>query len=268
MIHNLRVLRLAVLALSVLLVSAPGGWSEPDDAFLLRMDDLDDNPAWFLSNFEIERESFRTAWKRSNITRTEDGGVALGLMPAPDDAQKDFFGAEVQRTRRTHFGRYEVVMTPARGHGVISSFFTYTGPYFGDPHDEIDFEFLGRDTTRVWLNRFVGGENLPGRWIELGFDAAEGAHLYSFDWLPDRLVWSVDGLELLRVTAGETAIPQSPQRIYLNIWAGAAGQRGWSGEAPPDMHAQARYYCVSYRPPGSDAPMCSDETWTDGSGDD
>lgn len=252
-----------------LLAAAPHqATGAPEGAFLSRMDDLDDDTSWYISNFAIQRNSFRTAWKGRSVTRDEDGGISLWLLPAPDEAEKDFFGAELQRSRRTHFGRYEVVMTAARGHGVISSMFTYTGAYFGDPHEEIDFEFLGRDTTKVWLNRFVDGQKLPGRWIDLGFDAAEGPHLYTLDWLPDRLVWSVDGRELLQVTSEEVAIPQIPQRIYLNIWGGGPGQEQWSGEAPEDMKARARYYCLSYRPVGSDASMCSDDTPVLGSADD
>ncbi len=233
-----------------------------------RMNDLDDKETWYLSEYAMQRESFRAAWKRSAISRAPDGGVNLSLVPAPAEARKDFFGAEIQRSKRTHFGRYEVVMTAARGEGVISSFFTYTGPYFDDAHDEIDFEFLGRDTTKVWLNRFVDGQKLPGRWVELGFDAADGPHLYTLDWLPDRLVWSVDGRELMRVTSKETAIPQTAQRIYINVWAGGPGQQSWSGNAPDGMRAQAQYYCISYRPPGSEAPMCSEETAPTGSGND
>ena len=51
------------------------------------------------------------------------------------------FRAALDAKAATGYGRYEVVMTAAKGNGIISSFFTYTGPYFGDPHDEIDFEF-------------------------------------------------------------------------------------------------------------------------------
>lgn len=256
--------RLLIHALVALLV--PGAVlpeqapAAPSTAFLSRLDDLANTQDWYVSNFAIRRDRFRTAWKRRSVMRDADGAVSLWLVPAPVEDAKDFFGAELQRARRTHFGRYEVVMTPAEGHGVISSMFTYTGPYFGDPHEEIDFEFLGRDTTKVWLNRFVDGQKLPGRWVDLGFDAARAPHLYRLDWLPDRLIWSVDGRELLRVTASEAAIPQIPQRIYLNIWGGGPGQEKWSGEAPADTRARARYYCLSYRPPGSDAPMCSD-TW-------
>ena len=249
MIRNNGVIRKFLLAVPVLIASSMAGHCGPEGAFMSRLDDLDDVSSWFLSDFAVQRQSFRTAWKRRSISFAPDGGVDLALVPAPAEAQKDFFGAEVQRRQRTHFGRYEVVMTAARGEGVISSFFTYTGPHFGDAHDEIDFEFLGRDTTKVWLNRFVDGQKLPGRWLDLGFDAAEGPHLYRFDWFPDRLVWYVDGRELMRVTADEMAIPQIPQRIYFNIWAGGPGQVGWSGNAPDDMRAQARYNCVSYRPP-------------------
>lgn len=249
---------IVALAQAAVLSTTVGAYGAPEGAFLSNMDDLGNDDAWYVADFAMKRDSFRTAWKPGSVTRDSEGAVSLSLVPAPAEAHKDFIGAEVQRRKRTHFGRYEVVMTAARGEGVISSFFTYTGQYFGDPHDEIDFEFLGRDTTKVWLNRFVDGQKLPGRWLDLGFDAADGMHLYTLDWLPDRLVWSVDGQELMRVTADETAIPQIPQRIYLNIWAGATGQKNWSGTAPDDMSASAQYACVSYRPLDSDAPMCSD----------
>lgn len=260
-----RVFALAGACLAAAPHQAPGA---PEAAFLSWMDDLDDDSKWFISNFAIKRDSFRTAWKSRSVVRDEDGGISLWLVPAPEESRKHFFGAEIQRSKRTHFGRYEVVMTAASGHGVISSMFTYTGAYFGDPHEEIDFEFLGRDTTKVWLNRFVDGQKLPGRWVDLGFDAAEKPHLYTLDWLPDRLVWSVDGRELLRVTSEEAAIPQIPQRIYLNIWGGGPGQAQWSGEAPGDTRTRARYYCLSYRSVESDAAMCSDNWPEPGSADD
>jgi beta-glucanase (GH16 family) len=216
--------------------------------------DADD---WFVSDFAIQKESFRTRWSRQAV-RIIDGALVLPLLPAPEDDAKDFIGSEVQRRQRTLYGRYEVEMTAARGEGVISSFFTYTGPYFGDPHDEIDFEFLGRDTTKVWVNRFVDGENLPGQWIDLGFDAAEGPHLYAFEWSPEEIVWFAEGRELLRISADEMAIPSRPSKIYINIWAGNQWQRGWSGMAPDDQMAQARYYCLSYQPLGAETRQCSD----------
>ncbi|MEM8850541.1 MAG: family 16 glycosylhydrolase, partial [Pseudomonadota bacterium] len=135
--------------------------AEPEGAFLSRFDQnarLGDG--WQVSHFAIRQDDFRTAWRRDSVGWV-DGALQLALIPAPPEDDKVFLGAEIQRKRRTHFGRYEVVMTAARGYGVISSFFTYTGPFYGDPQDEIDFEFLGRDTTKVWVTRFAKGERLP-----------------------------------------------------------------------------------------------------------
>lgn len=212
---------------------------------------------WFVSDFNIKKPSFRTGWSRKSV-RVKDGALELVLRPSRGQRSKDFVGAELQRRPTSLYGRYEVIMTPARGEGVISSFFTYTGPYFGTQHDEIDFEFLGRDTTKVWLNRFVDGQKLPGQWLDLGFDAAEAPHLYAFEWTPEAITWSVDGRELLKVSAEDTALPTTPSKIYFNIWAGGEKQKDWSGVAPDDMQAAARYYCISHRRMGSDMPQCSD----------
>ncbi len=214
---------------------------------------------WYVSTYKVKKKSFRTLWSRDALRHDpKDGALVLTLAPALPSTGKYHASGEVQRRQPTLYGRYEVVMTAARGEGIISSFFTYTGPYFKTQHDEIDFEFLGRDTTKVWVNRFVDGKKLPGQWLDLGFDAAEGPHLYAFDWQPDSLTWFADGRELLRVTAAEADIPATPQKIYFNVWGGGKGQANWSGTAPENIRTSARYYCVSYRPPGDEGAQCAD----------
>ena len=51
----------------------------------------------------------------------------------------------------------------------------YTGPSDDDPWDEIDFEFLGYDTTKVQLNYYTDGVGGHEYMLDLGFDAYEGA---------------------------------------------------------------------------------------------
>ena len=248
------------LALATAAMAGSAAADETAPGFILDAGEFsraDIQPQWFTSNFTIKTSGFRTAWRKALVS-TQDGRIMLQLRPAPAGHDKDFLGSEVQRRERTHFGRYEVVMTAARGDGVISSFFTYTGPWFDDPHDEIDFEFLGRDPTKVWAMAFADGQKLSGRWIDLGFDAAEAPHLYAFEWHPDRIIWYVDGKEILRVTEADGPLPQTPGKIYSNIWAGGKAQRNWSGEAPIWTRAAASYDCMSYRPFGVDAPQCSD----------
>lgn len=245
-----------------LVVTAPARANDADNGFIwfagITEEDGFKQGDWFTSNFIVKRPSFRTAWRRENLEVDANGEMILRLHPTKPGSDKDFAGAELQRTKKTHYGRYEVVMTAARGEGVISAFFTYTGPHFKDPHDEIDFEFLGRDTTKVWVTRFADSQRLPGQWVDLGFDAAEGPHLYAFEWLEDEIVWYADGRELLRVTAEETTLPVTPGRVYISIWGGGEDQKNWSGIAPDDTVAVAKYRCMSYRPVGASNRQCSD----------
>lgn len=228
-----------------------------ESGFISYGDDLNSH-RWYISKYNNEASWLDTVWTRDAVEYDpKDGALVLSLSPAPASTGKSYQGGEVQLRRRTSFGRYEVIMTAAPGDGVVSSFFTYTGPHFETPHDEIDFEFLGRNTTEVWLTAFVEGEKKPGQAVDLGFDATEGPHLYAFDWQPDSLTWYVDGRELLHVTAEDVPIPSLPQKIFFNIWVGGEGQHDWTGAAAENTRSSARYYCISYRPPGADTPQCS-----------
>lgn len=64
---------------------------------------------------------------------------------------------EYRSTNNYGYGLYEVSMKPAKNTGIVSSFFTYTGPAHGTQWDEIDIEFLGKDTTKVQFNYFMNG---------------------------------------------------------------------------------------------------------------
>lgn len=224
--------------------------------FVATFDTLD-GADWYLSNYRHPGRDFRVAWEREQV-RHEPGAVSLVLEPAPAGAERDFVSGEFQRRGMFGYGRYEVVMTPAAGNGLVSAFFVYTGAVFGTSHEEIDFEFLGRDTTTVWLNHFVDGEPLTKRLLDLGFDAAEGPNLYAFEWSPERLVWQVNGREIHRAEAREVALPRPPAKIYMSVIAGNENMRRWSGVAPDDATGTATYHCISYTLPNKNGPQCSD----------
>ena len=255
----------ALILLSIALpISAQDNLETKPEGFIETFDDLGWRDRWFIANFDIEG-SFATGWRRKlasvqlpSASILGEGALRLNLVPAPEDAEKPFFGAELQRSGAHHYGSYEVYMQPGRGDGLVSAFFTYTGPYFGNQHDEIDFEFLGRDTTRAWLNLFTDGDNLPGEWVDLGFDAANRPHLYRFEWRPDSVTWYVDDREILHVTSDRHPIPSTPGKLFLNIWAGNDKMVDWLKEPPADLTGEAIYHCVSYRPFGDDGRTCSD----------
>ena len=198
-----------------------------------------------------------TGFSAQNIS-IEDGEMSLTLTGVPY-RDRGNTGASYKSQDLYHYGRFDAVMKAARGSGVVSAFYTYTGPVFGGPHDEIDFEFLGRNPRLLHLNYFVGGEAKLKRTVELPFDASEDFHLYTIEWREHEIVWSIDGEEFFRVSGDPAEMPQHPGKIFTEIWA-AKGLKKWAGVLDPAaLPSQAFVRCTSWRPFDSGAPTCADD---------
>ena len=85
---------------------------------------------------------FDCTWSRNNVSFS-GGKMNLSIK----GGWGNFTGAEYRTKQAFGFGMYDVSMKPIKNDGVVSSFFTYTGPSDGTVWDEIDIEFLGKDTT-------------------------------------------------------------------------------------------------------------------------
>ncbi|WP_446686128.1 beta-glucanase [Paenibacillus aurantiacus] len=182
---------------------------------------------------------FNCTWRANNVGFTSDGKLRLGLTSS---AYNQFDCGEYRTTFKQGYGLYEVSMKPAKNVGIVSSFFTYTGPADGTPWDEIDIEFLGKDTTKVQFNYFTNGVGGHEKVVNLGFDAAAGFHTYAFDWQPGYIKWYVDGV--LKHTA-TTNIPSHPGKIMMNIWNGT-GVDSWLGAYNGANPLYAEYDWVKY----------------------
>ena len=215
-----------------------------------------DDAQWYVSDFFFRSNFLRAAWVARNV-HYDQSALALELN-RHRVAYQPYSGAEVQKRGFYGFGRYEVVMQAAPGSGAVSSFFTHTDATFGDPHDEIDIEFLGSNTRQLHANFFTNGNTYGSIYIDLPFDAAEEVHLYAFDWQPDSIKWYVDGTRVHTVTSAELPIPQAPGRIIMNIWSGSPDQYAWHGEPEFEDGTRAVYYCVSFRALGDTSGQCSD----------
>tara|TARA_R110000787_G_scaffold72118_1_gene160694 strand:+ start:16034 stop:16774 length:741 start_codon:yes stop_codon:yes gene_type:complete len=211
---------------------------------------------WYISDFVLTSTFFRVGWVPENV-HYHPPSISLELNRKPADSQP-FSGAEVQKRGFYGYGRYEVVMQAAPGSGAVSSFFTHTDATFGDPHDEIDIEFLGKNTRQLHANVFTKGKTRGSIYIDLPFDAAEEVHLYAFDWQPNKVAWYIDDKLVKTVTSDERPIPETPGRIIMNVWTGTPQQYSWHGEPTFPDPTQASYYCVSFRKAGDTSPQCSD----------
>lgn len=165
---------------------------------------------------------FDCTWRRDNVT-FEDGIMRLTIDTDGENTKPKYSGGEYRTKGFYSYGLFEVSMKPIKNKGVVSSFFTYTGPSDNNPWDEIDIEFLGKDTTKVQLNYFTNGVGNHEYMHDLGFDASEEFHTYGFEWLPDSITWYVDGEAIYTATEN---IPSTPGKVMMNVWPGT-GVDAW-----------------------------------------
>jgi len=181
-------------------------------------------------------------WRRSQVSF--DDGMTLTLAPKATKLAQ-FSSGEVQGRASYGHGYYEAKMRAGAGSGLVTGFFTYTGPYYGDEWDEIDVEIIGRQPRKVMFTYFRNGEK-ESYIHDLDFDATKESHLYGFDWQPGSIRWYVDGELVHQSDGAKLALPIFKQKIMMSLW-GSETQTAWLG--PFDKAALpsvAAFDCVAY----------------------
>lgn len=184
---------------------------------------------------------FNCTWRKSSAT-VKDGVMSMSVSKEGNG----YAGAEYRSKNKYSYGFYSVCMKPAKCSGVVSSFFTYTNePVW----DEIDIEFLGKDTSIVQFNFYTNGKGDSEFIFNLGFDASLDFHEYAFDWSANGIVWYVDGVAVYRATAtSQKALPSHSMQIMMNVWNGI-GVDDWLGSLNnAALPAKAQYKWFAYAP--------------------
>jgi endo-1,3-1,4-beta-glycanase ExoK len=225
-------------------------------SFITLLGDTHNDAFFYRSEYANPDGHYGGDWTHENISQSVEG---VDLRVRRQQSRSGPFTAGEMKTRKAYgYGRYEAVMRPAKGSGLVSSFFTYTGEYEGNPHDEIDIEFLGLDTSRIHFNYFRKGRTGESATFDLPFDASEADHLYAFEWTSEGITWYVDGEAYYRTPAGDQRIPKTPGNVIFNIWTGKPGMTAWHGKPTFDSSASAHYSCISFQPIGTPSRACSD----------
>lgn len=189
-------------------------------------------------------------WRKQNngkIDWAEKDGATFTIERSGDSPM-------VQSRFYMLFGRLEVVMKAAKGRGIVSSAILQS-----EALDEIDWEFLGTNTTHALTNYFGKGNTTSfDRGKEFPMAAPQDEfHNYTIDWTKERIQWWLDD-KLLRTLVPSEALngknyPQTPMNVRLGMWAGgdsrnnAAGVVEWAGgetnfgEGPFTMSVQQVY---------------------------
>jgi len=236
-----------------------GAWAEEGDLKFVEEFKEGAGQNWHVANYDFSHPHFDTDWRKAQVlfgNGTNLEGSSLVLSPKTG-AANNFDGGSMRRNVKTSFGRYEVTMQAARGDGVVSGFFTYSGPYYGTQHDEIDIEFLGKDTTKIHVAWFVDGV-LTNHFVDLGFDAADRPRDYAFEWSPESILWFSEGRIIFEHHASDGPVPQTPGYLFANIWAADPALDAWSGIPKPNWSAEAKVLRISFEPkPAHDLQLLS-----------
>ncbi|MEN0060339.1 MAG: family 16 glycosylhydrolase [Bdellovibrio sp.] len=185
-----------------------------------------------------------TQFNPNNIVADHDG-LTLHMTHAPTP-ERNMSGAEVTAdgrffggtgNRNFHYGRFEVRLKMTKAPGTVASFFLYRS----DPWQEIDIEFLGRDTRTIQFNVFYNDgpegteKNEPIMFpirLSLPFDAADDFHTYAFEWGDGEIRWYIDG-QLFHTRKDPATTPNLPMTLRMNYWATCDSASDWAGKFNP-----------------------------------
>jgi len=190
-----------------------------DPQWRLRDDTFPDNLSIFTpDNVEVDTQDVTQLTLREQTT-----------------AVRLFTSAAIVTQQKFLLGKFAAMLKPTNAQGLVTGMFLYRD----SPHQEIDIEFLGKDTTKMLVNVFynpgLDGTKLEYGYrgtpvlIDLGFDASKEFHQYEIEWHENILRWHVDGHVVHeRVRWDPTPIPNLPMEFNVNIWYSRS--KGLAGE--------------------------------------
>jgi hypothetical protein len=182
---------------------------------------------------------------RSVIPKYGFPTLCLILLLAVTVHSKPYRGAEYRTFESFLYGRFEVRMQSAAGHGVVSSFFTYRDYHAeglsGTQHwNEIDLEWMGKLNNKVSTNVIIQNEWGDASEVFLSVNPHQVFTTYAIEWTPEAIRW-YEGDRLLRTVSGERADSvYHAQKLMMNIWQPT--NTTWAGSFNPDILPVYAFY--------------------------
>ena len=213
------------------------------NAFQDDMDSLN-TALWYRSDGWTNGSPFNCGWKADHCS-FQNGLMVLTLDNQPSSG-KPYTSDEYRSNAFYGYGTLEASIKAATNDGIVGgSMFFYTGPGDGNPHDEIDIEFIKGNLSTTYFTNGVGG---PETMIQLGFDPSIAFHSYKIEWHPDTISWYVDGTKVRSAANSQGALPSTPGRIMANLWPGDSTENNWLGVLKYTSPIQVQYDWIRYTP--------------------
>lgn len=185
-----------------------------------------DTSRWYVSDGWNNGPHQNCTWSRKQVG-IKDGVLQLQFIQSKT-GERNYACGEIQTTKRYGYGTYEARYRTATGSGLNSAFFTYIGPADKQPHDEIDFEVLGKNSGEVQVNQYIKAKGGNEKLVPVGAKADDGFNDYAFVWEPGRLRYYLNG-KLVQDVTDPSKIPDSQQKIFFSLW-GTDTLKDWMGK--------------------------------------
>lgn len=200
---------------------------------------------WSISDGWTNGDHQSCEWRKELIENYK-GSLRLNLSDRHKGHISKIGCSEIQSIKRYSYGRFEAKMKTAVGSGLNTAFFTYIGPPNGiKEQDEIDFEFLGKSNDLVQVGYWRNATNYDVKIIKLNFDPSREFHIYAFTWLPNKIIWYVDGKEIHR-SSPNNPIPMNPGKIIFSLWSNSPQLDDWMGHFTYSEPKKAEIEWVRY----------------------
>ncbi len=205
-----------------------------------------DRSIWYLSHGWSNGDHQACEWRADAISG-HNGNLQLRLSDRGGRVRPIGCG-EIQSKQVFGYGRFEARMRTAAGSGLNTAFFTFIGPPMGvKEHDEIDFEFLGKDPRTVELAYWANAKKMHRHVHQLGYDASQEFHDYAFEWTRESIKWYIDG-QLIHSTAAGAQMPRNPGKIMFSLWSGSKIEDAWMGPFRYNAPVTAEVSWVKFTP--------------------
>jgi beta-glucanase (GH16 family) len=256
---ELRVRRLGfaaiALCLAAMVTSVPAQAGKPAPKPVAQISFTDnlsayDTSRWMKSDGWFNGSPFANSWLASHTTFQNDqlnfvldNQGTLGLPYA---------SGEYRTTGFYGYGCYEASFQAVGQPGVVSSFFTFAGPYDNGgngKHNEIDVEILGDKPAFAQFNYWTNDDAYAShneKLINLGFDASLKPHRYGFKWTSTFIEWWVDGNPVYTATNATPKATDSLHKIMMNLWPVDETASLWAGVFAYTGPLNSRYEWVRY----------------------
>lgn len=171
-----------------------------------------------IANYSI---NFVDSVMTTTVWNTTAGSINYGNDGAEFTINQRGDSPTVQTNFYIFGGQVEVIMKAASGQGIISSIVLES-----DDLDEVDWEFMGGNTTHVETNYFGKGNTTSyDRAIYYPVsDPQTTWHNYTTDWSEGKINWYIDGQIVRTLEAADANggydFPQTPMNVRMGIWAG------------------------------------------------